>query len=90
MALECLRRVARSTLGVWAVVAAGTGSALVDSLVVDDVSWTASGNFIDVTLNYSYRPMFASTLSLFGFGDDIKLSANIGPSIQNIFVIVVN
>jgi len=51
-----------------------TANALFPNLSDDDINLTISGDFIIVTVNYNWQPIFSETLTTFGLGHDIDLS----------------
>jgi len=49
-------------------------TALFPNLDDDDISLSISGDFVIVTVNYNWQPIFSDTLSTFGLGNNIDLS----------------
>ncbi|MFC4313498.1 TadE/TadG family type IV pilus assembly protein [Steroidobacter flavus] len=61
---------------------AGTGTALLPGLTVNNVTVTDAGNgFISVAANYTYTPMLGATLPTFGFGQPINLSRTLAATV---------
>jgi hypothetical protein len=51
-----------------------SASALFPNLGDDDINLAISGDFIIITVNYNWQPIFSETLTTFGLGNDIDLS----------------
>jgi hypothetical protein len=49
-------------------------TSLFASLTDDDISLVINGNFIVITVNYDWQPIFSDTFTTFGLGDEIDLS----------------
>jgi Flp pilus assembly protein TadG len=53
----------------------GTGAALLPGLVASDIAIADAGNgYVSVSASYTYAPMVGSSLSLFGYGNDVTLA----------------
>jgi hypothetical protein len=51
-----------------------SASALFPNLSDDDISLAINGDFIIITVNYDWQPIFSETFTTFGLGNDIDLS----------------
>lgn len=51
-----------------------SASALFPNLSDDDISLAINGDFIVITVNYDWQPIFSETFTTFGLGNDIDLS----------------
>ncbi|MBA6390709.1 pilus assembly protein [Colwellia sp. BRX10-3] len=51
-----------------------SANALFPNLSDEDISLAISGDFIVVTVNYDWQPIFSQTFTTFGLGNDIDLS----------------
>lgn len=47
---------------------------LLPNLNDDDISFTVNGDFITITVNYDWQPIFSDSFTTFGLGNDIDLS----------------